>query len=198
MLNAIRYNLANLANFHGRDARQTFWYYVLFLVVLQFVIGIIASIPMYVTMFSAIFDAASQGGDPDTAVLAMVNDMVDQVRIQVVIGVVLSVITACLIVASFMRRLHDAGFTGWIVLIPLATQAFSIAYSFTYLDRMEELMTQSMANAVNNTGGDPFAMQAEMGTLGLVGWIGYIVVIGFGVLPSKDGPNKYGDEPVSY
>lgn len=198
MLNAIKYNLANLANFNGRDARQTFWYYVLFLVVLQFVIGIIASIPMYFTMFSGMFDAASQGGDPEMAMATMVDDMVDQIRIQVVIGIVLSVITACLVVASFVRRLHDAGFSGWIAIVPLATQAFSLVYSFTYLDRMEELMTQSMANAMNNTGGDPFAMQAEMGALGLVGWIGYIVVIGFGVLPSKDGPNKYGDEPVSY
>ena len=30
MLAAIKHNLANLFNFTGRDARQTFWYYVLF------------------------------------------------------------------------------------------------------------------------------------------------------------------------
>ena len=34
MLGAIKYNLANLTNFSGRDARQTFWYYVLFLVII--------------------------------------------------------------------------------------------------------------------------------------------------------------------
>jgi hypothetical protein len=35
MLGAIKYNLSHLLDFSGRDARQTFWYYVLFLVMLD-------------------------------------------------------------------------------------------------------------------------------------------------------------------
>lgn len=198
MIDAIKYSLANVTNFEGRDARQTFWYYVLFLVVLQFLVSIIASIPMYVTMFSAIFDAASQGADPEIAVQAMIGDMVEQVRVQVIVGMVIGVIVALLIIASFVRRLHDAGFSGWIVLLPLATQAFSMIYSFTYLDRMEELMIESMSTVATGGGNDPLAMQAEMGGFGLVGWIGYIIVIIFGCLKSQDGPNKYGDAPVRF
>ena len=45
MLGSIRYNLANILNFHGRDARPTFWYYVLFLFILQVAIGMVAAIP---------------------------------------------------------------------------------------------------------------------------------------------------------
>jgi uncharacterized membrane protein YhaH (DUF805 family) len=41
-------------------------------------------------------------------------------------------------------------------------------------------------------------MQTQMGAYGLVGWIGYIVVIIFGVMRSTDGPNQYGDEPVRF
>ena len=45
---------------------------------------------------------------------------------------------------------------------------------------------------------NPYAMQAEMGLPGMVGYIGYLVVIIFGVLKSEDGPNQYGEEPVRF
>lgn len=57
MLGAVKYNLANLANFKGRDARQTFWYYVLFLVIVQFAVSMVFTIPMYVSMFTGVFEA---------------------------------------------------------------------------------------------------------------------------------------------
>ena len=71
MLNAIKYNLSNLTNFEGRDARQTFWYYVLIIVVVQYAIQIFASIPMYVSMFSNMFAAIRDNpGDPNAGAAA--------------------------------------------------------------------------------------------------------------------------------
>ena len=58
MLGAIKYNLKHLLDFSGRDARQTFWYYILFLVVLQFLVGMIAIIPSMVTIMGDTFTAA--------------------------------------------------------------------------------------------------------------------------------------------
>lgn len=197
MLAAIRYNLSNLANVQGRDARQTFWYYVLFLVVMQFVIGMIASIPMYISLFTGMFDAMSQGLSEEEATRTMMLGMVDQIKTQAIVSSVLGVIVAGLFIAAFVRRLHDGGFTGWIALVPIATQIFSVVYSLSFLDKLEEMMVANMDN-MNSAGGNPLAMQAEMGAYGLVGYIGYIVVIIFGVLPSQDGPNKYGDEPVAF
>ena len=195
MLKSIRYNLSNLANFAGRDARQTFWYYVLFIVVMQILIGLIASIPMYVSMVSGLLDSVASGASEAEAALAMAQNLAGQLKTQVVVGMVLSVVSAGLIVASFVRRLHDGGFSGWIAAIPLATQAFSIAYSFATLDQLEELMLANVT-AASAGAADPMAMQAEMGLYGLVGWIGYLVVVGFGVVPSQAGANKYGEEPV--
>ena len=40
-----------------------------------------------------------------------------------------------------------------------------------------------------------YAAQAQMDALGLVGYIGYAVIIGFGVLKSQDGANRYGPNP---
>ena len=54
MLDAIRHGLANLLNFSGRDARQTFWYYVLFVYVVTTVVTVLAMIPAMVDMSAAL------------------------------------------------------------------------------------------------------------------------------------------------
>lgn len=197
MLGAIKYNLANLANLSGRDARQTFWYYVLFLVIVQFAVSMVFTIPMYVSMFTGVFEAMSQGASEEEATRAMMVGMIGQIKMQAIVGAVLAVVSALLFVAAFVRRLHDGGFTGWIAAFPMATQAFSTVYSLSYLDKLEEIMAGNIAG-VGAAGGDPFAMQAEMGLYGLVGYVGYIVVIIFGTFGSEAGPNKYGDEPVRF
>ncbi|MHA7818343.1 MAG: DUF805 domain-containing protein [Erythrobacter sp.] len=195
MLEAIKYNLANLTNFAGRDARQTFWYYMLFLVVLQFGVGIIIAIPMYVAIFSNVFDAVSSGADPDAAMGTMVADMTEHLSFQVMASSALAIFSTVLFLAAFVRRLHDAGFSGWIAAIPVATQIFSVVYNYAMLDVVLEAMAQSM-NPANQS--NAYAMQLEVAPWSVVGYIGYLVVIIFGVLKSQDGPNKYGDEPVRY
>ena len=40
MFEAIKYNLAHLADFTGREDRPTFWWYVLFLLVLDILLGL--------------------------------------------------------------------------------------------------------------------------------------------------------------
>lgn len=58
MLGSIRYNLAILLNFKGCDARQTFWFCVLFLVILQYAAGMLISLPMMGGMMKGAFIAA--------------------------------------------------------------------------------------------------------------------------------------------
>jgi uncharacterized membrane protein YhaH (DUF805 family) len=198
MLNAIRYNLTHLVDFKGRDARQTFWYYVLFLVVIQFVVGIIAAIPMYISMFTQAFEAASQGIDQSAVSNMMVDEMIGLMQTQMMISVVIGVVMCGLFAASFVRRLHDAGFTGWIAAGTLAIYIASLIHTITIFDRLEEVMRQSIPGPDGAPAMDPFAMQAEMGVMGLLGWVPLIIVIIFGVMKSNDGPNKYGDSPVSF
>lgn len=195
MLEAIKYNLANLTNFAGRDARQTFWYYVLFLVVIQFVVGIIVAIPMYVAIFSNVFDAVSSGADPDAAMGSMVADLTEHMSFQVLASSALAILSTLLFLAAFVRRLHDGGFSGWIAAIPVATQLFSVVYSYMMLDAVLEAMVMS-ANPANQT--NAYAMQLEVAPWSAVGYLGYVVVIIFGALKSQEGPNQYGDKPVSY
>lgn len=198
MLNSIRYNLSKLTDFSGRDARQTFWYYILFLVVVNFVIGLLVSIPMMLSMFNEIFAAIGSGTgepDPDAIAAGMADSMSGYIPIQVVLSAVIGIAMIGLMLAAFVRRLHDAGFSGWIAAIPVATQVFSIVYSFLVIDDV----LAAMANAMDPANSpDAMAIQAEAAPYSAVGWIGYLVVIGFGILKSQDGSNKYGDEPVRH
>ena len=202
MLNAIKYNLSNLTNFEGRDARQTFWYYVLMIVVVQYAIQIIASIPMYVSMFGGMFRAIRDNpGDPNAgaaAVEGMMADMMGSIQTLMIVTTIVGVISVGLLTASFVRRLHDAGFTGWIAVIPIAFYLGALGYNFVFFDQMEEIMRDAMVAGMEGGGSNPIAMQAEMGVMGLVGWIAPIVGIIFGAWPSTDGPNKYGTEPVRF
>jgi len=202
MLNSIRYNLANLTNLEGRDARQTFWYYVLIVVVIQYAIAMIAAIPMYVSMFGGMFEAiANNPQDAEAgarAIEGMIDDILEQVKMQVAVATVAGLISTALLAASFVRRLHDAGFTGWIALLPIGFYIVSLIYNVVMLDQMGEMMTEAMTAGMNDPNANPFAMQAEMGLMGLFGWIAPLIGIVFGAWPSTDGPNEYGEKSVSF
>ncbi|MEP3420702.1 MAG: DUF805 domain-containing protein [Erythrobacter sp.] len=201
MIQSIRHGLTHIFDFSGRDARQTFWFYVLFLVVAQFIIGMVAAIPLYVSVFTQALESASAGGESAEAMEAFMSNMIGQMRLQMIISTVLGVIMTVMLTASFVRRLHDGGFSGWIAAVPVCTQIFSLVYTYTFFDRIEEVMRETMAttqNAAQNGDFDPFAAQAEMGVMGLVGWIGLLIIIGFGIVKSEDGPNTYGDAPTRF
>lgn len=51
MLDAIRHGLSNLLAFAGRDARQAFWYYVLFVYIVTTAISMCISLPVVLEFF---------------------------------------------------------------------------------------------------------------------------------------------------
>ena len=195
MLGSIKYNLSHLADFTGRDARQTFWYYALFLIVVQIGVSIVTSIPMYAGMFTGAFEAASQGMDENAMTAAMMADMTGYLHTQVWISAVLGVIMIALFTAAFVRRLHDGGFPGWIAIVPVVSQLAAAVVGIVTLDKAMAITQAAMANT------DPaetIALQSEIAPYAMIGWIGYLVVIGFGIVKSQGGPNKYGDAPVRF
>ena len=192
MIDAIKYNLAHLTNFSGRNARPTFWWYVLFLVVAQFVAGFHAAIPMVVSSTTTAFDTIQSGGDPEQIQATMFAGMADAMETQIYIGAVLSIVIMLLLVASFVRRLHDAGFSGLVAIIPFGLQLIAVAGNISMIGKMQELFT--VAN-------DPVQMQQMQADMmftpgSIAGWIAILVVVGFGVMNSQNGPNRYGDEPA--
>jgi len=195
MFEAIRYHLTHLTDPSGRDSRQTFWFHVLFLVLLHVGVSLAASIPMYLSMFGQAFDAAQSGADQADMMASMFSDVADQLRIQMWVSVTLEIVMIGLFLAAFVRRLHDTGFSGWIAAIPVATQLASAGWNLANFDHIMTVMEGAMASVDSHQAA---VLQNEIGVFGMIGWTGYLVVIGFGILKSQDGPNRYGAEPVRF
>jgi uncharacterized membrane protein YhaH (DUF805 family) len=190
MIAETKYCLANLTNFQGRDSRPTFWWYVLAIVLVQIVLGIVIAVPMMGGMVTSMIDAAQQGTDPQTAQAMAMGRMLSSMQDWVAYGAGLSVISIALFAAAFVRRLHDSGKPGWIVWIPIATTVISQGLGLLYMGDAMAAMQAAMSS------GDVDAMtgvQRDMQLYSSVGYLGYLVVILFGVMDSTPGPNKYGD-----
>lgn len=192
MIESIKYNLANLGNFSGRDSRPTFWWYVLFLFVVNFVIGMVVSLPMAVTAFSSSFEAVQSGVDPENFQASFIDSLTDSMRTQMWISVIFGIAMAGLLAASFVRRLHDSGKPGWIALIAIGLYVGSLIFNLINLDSMME----SMRVAMDAT--DPTAMirgQTDLYAYSAMTYIAYLIIIIFGVFDTQRGANQYGDEP---
>jgi uncharacterized membrane protein YhaH (DUF805 family) len=130
MFEAIKHGLGNLLNFNGRDARQAFWYYVLFVYLITLAISAIVAVPMVLQgVMSGIQQgmAAGQSGDPvaaqATTETAINRTMTDTMVSMMWVGSATNLLMLLALAASFVRRLHDSDLTGWWALIPGAIMA---------------------------------------------------------------------------
>lgn len=194
MLGAIKHGLSNLANFTGRDARQTFWFYVLFVVILRFVAGMFVSIPMMVKIMSGAIEAGKSGAQPETTQAQMMQNMADSMQGMAWYVVAIGVITCLLLAASLARRVQDSDLPGWLVLIPGGLYAAAIWHIPGQMALAADIMRH--INPANPT--NPAAMmQGQMGYT-LLTWIPLLLVVAAGVRPSSDGPNRFGEAPASF
>lgn len=195
MLGSIKYNLSHLTSFSGRDARQTFWYYILFLVLLRVVISMAVSVPMVISMMQRAFVQAQAGVDEGAMLAAMMQDMGGWMALSVWIGVAVQFATLALAAAAFVRRLHDSGHSGWWCAFAVACGLVSIGVNISQIDEMQALVAMSAADPIAF---QQAAMEQRGNPLTLIGMIAPIVVIIFGVMKSTDGPNRYGEAPVRF
>lgn len=196
MLGAIRYALANLANPAGRDARQTFWYWVLAVVVLRFAASMALSAPLTLKLMAAAMHAAQNGAAQDPAAIqAMTTQLIlKELPTMVWGGVAIGLVTMALLAASLVRRLHDSGLSGWLVLVPGAIYALVLARMPAQIDRVADLLaTLDPANPPNATA----LMQAD-GAMALLAYVPLLIAVWFGLRKSTPGPNRHGDAPVRF
>lgn len=194
MLAAARYALANIANPHGRDARQTFWYWVLWLVIARFAAGMVASVPMMVTMFANMGDAIRSGADPEQTQVQMMNGMSDAMGLALWVGMITGIATMALLATSLARRLHDIGRSGWWVLLPGALYAGAVAQMPAQVEHAREIF----ASVKEGVQPDPFAQLQGQGLLMLLTYLPMLIVIVIGAMKSQEGPNRFGDAPVRF
>ena len=131
MLEAIKYNLAHLADFSGREDRPTFWWYVLFLVIVDIVLGLL--ITSLGGGFSAGIEAAQAGASQQDIQAQMLQQMSGGVML---LSAAINLLVTALFVAAFVRRLHDSGNSGWWAAIAVLAQVASIIAAFLQVPRL--------------------------------------------------------------
>jgi uncharacterized membrane protein YhaH (DUF805 family) len=150
---AVRSFWSNYATFKGRARRSEYW---------------------FITLFLLLTNLAAAGVD-----LALMQGDVEQFLANGgggIVGLVWLVATILPAVAVLVRRLHDTGRTGWLLLglyIPVA-----LLTGLTILGDMESLQTLVV-----------------IGVLALVAFVFNIVILVFTVLNSTPEENQYGASP---
>jgi uncharacterized membrane protein YhaH (DUF805 family) len=191
MWQAIRRSLGSLGRTDGRESRQAFWFYMLFIVIVRIVLAIAVSVPLAIASFAAASRAAREGVDPHALSARIMHDNSGWLHASVWVALVVGFVTILLVMAACVRRLHDSNRVGLWVLVPLVAYAISLAASFTIGSHLIDAMTMG--------GTDPATLKAARGTTpyGVFELIALISVIVFGVLPSTAGPNRFGARPTA-
>ena len=83
-----------------------------------------------------------------------------------------------LLTASFVRRLRDAGLPALIAIVPVLATLIAAYASVAGVEQMQQLMLSGDIQAMDEAATKP--------GLGLVAYVGYLVVIVCGVLPSRN------------
>jgi uncharacterized membrane protein YhaH (DUF805 family) len=196
MLGALKYALSNLLNFEGRDARQTFWYYVLLLYIATVVVTFLVAIPAYARMIAGMMKTVSLHPDDPTAINGVMASSMSELMISMLwLSFGSAIVTALLFAASLVRRLHDSDLSGWWALLPAVCQIGALALLPQQIGQMTTMM-EGMYSSDPAVAMGSFQNQFQL--FSLIGWIPWIALIVFGVRKSTPGPNRYGEGPVSF
>lgn len=194
MLGAIKYNLSNLTSFSGRDARQTFWFYVLFLVIVQYALGMLISMPMMGGAMKDAFNGVQKGLSQAEMQAHMMQSMGSYMRTSMVLSSIVSLANAFLLLAAFARRLHDSNRPSWIAVVALVLSLAAQAFVWSRIDEVLDAVMRGTAGDLHGA----FEIQSKMLPGSLMSWASMLIVIVFGAWPSTSGPNHYGETPVRF
>jgi uncharacterized membrane protein YhaH (DUF805 family) len=183
----IRYNLARLAQFGGRDTRGQFWPFVAAVVALDFVITPIAMVPLIARMQQVAM------AHPDQATIAAGTasyaitlhgahpELGESVRGFTLAMAVMSVVTFALLSAAVVRRLHDGGRTGFWGLLPIPFLATGMIGMFVVMPTFGS----------SGSGSSVLLLFVNDMVYNLL-LIALVVLL---ALPGTKGPNPYGEPP---
>ena len=129
MLGAMRYNIANLANFRGRETRAVFWPYAAFVIIVAIIgiaammLPVIADVMERMQRFAAehpdLATVRSGPGRYSISIRGYHPELVPDMSGTMMRMSIASLIVAALLAAAVVRRLHDCGKSGGWGLLPV-------------------------------------------------------------------------------
>ena len=114
---AIKSGFENLTNFKGRARRSEFWWFYLFLFIVSIPLTLLAMIPLFAAFTSLDWTASEATSDVTDQ---QVSSIFSAMAVSYGVAIVLSGIVFFLLVAVWVRRLHDAGYSGHWLWLSLA------------------------------------------------------------------------------
>lgn len=108
---SIKHVFGNLATFQGRARRSEFWWFYLFIFLVSLPLAMLAYVPILMWTFS-VADTADGSG---SLTQSQVDSLMAAVFGTMALAFVLGAVTFCLMLSVWVRRLHDAGYSGhWL------------------------------------------------------------------------------------
>lgn len=194
MISAIAYNLKNLAKFSGRDGRSAFWPYFLFIVILNILVVLAVSAPTIAAALNAGIDAAGSGSTVEVEA-AILERMLELTPVLAWLGIIVSALNMLLLSAAFVRRAHDSGLPGLVLLVPVGLQLLWTFFAVRQLDGLRDTMRAIVEAQAK---GEAPKVGSGMIAQDLIGWLAILVVVAIAILKSQPGPNTYGPEPAEF
>jgi uncharacterized membrane protein YhaH (DUF805 family) len=182
---SIRYNLANLFRFSGRDGRGTFWPYAIAVFLTSMAVDILLFIPVMTDMMQRmmIYMRDHPEGFPQPApgqIQALPPGLMPDMSRMFVPTTIVSVVSLLLLAAAVVRRLHDRDRTGWWGALPLPFQAVGLAVAPAMMKAMTAYPSRPL----------PLTIWTSLNSLCF--WCAFIVLIVMLVGESTNGPNRFG------
>jgi uncharacterized membrane protein YhaH (DUF805 family) len=189
MFRSIRYNLARLADFSGRESRALYWPYAATVFVLAMIIGLLLMVAPMMDMMWRMADyvQAHPGGLPTPAPgqpPALPPELMPDFGSVMVPMAIVNLVSLLLYAAATVRRLHDRDWSGWWAALPLP---FQLAGILVGREAMAAMLHPGAAPS-------PLVMLSSLNSLGYWGAFIFLVVILVGE-PGR-GPNRFGDPVV--
>ena len=200
-MNLLTRHLTGLIDFQSRENRQPFWLWILIVYIVQFVVMIIAMVPIMTTWFDQMMptlqaDPHRFDNDPQAMMQLMVPMMQNIITMTVVSATLFFVLSA----AAVVRRLHDSNRSGWWSLPYYAMQVISPVFMLSFFPRyftmMASLQPGSQPDVTNPAFQQATQSMALMSLVNLLGFAVLVMMIVLLVLPGTVGPNRFGDDPL--
>lgn len=203
-MNLLTRHLTGIADFQGRENRQPFWLWILIVYVVQFVLMMIAMVPIMTSWFDQMVPMMQ--GDPnrfDKDPQAMFSLMMPMMQNMIMVSVVVALLFCVLTAAAVVRRLHDSDRSGWwsapYYAMQIATPIAMASFFPHYFSAMASVSAKPGSPPDLTNPAFQQAMQS-MSMLSLVNLLAFailVMMIVFLVLPGTVGPNRFGDDPLN-
>lgn len=181
--------LGGVTRFSGRDTPGQFWPWAIFVFILSTIASFTIMLPpmmrAMLTMFRTL-DEANRAGSPEPSPeevsQAFMTQYAAELEMLALPMAAVNLVSALLLAAAIVRRLHDRDRTGLWALMPLPFMLISILY-----------MPAAMAVAMGRRDLPPLEMAAS--SAGSFYMLTLIVLIVLLVGSGTDGPNRFGPDP---